>query len=293
MRRHYWKYFGPLTLQKHSGVTDGGHVFTFTLPHVIIIMCNCCWSFACAGFFCLSSPLTPSSLSLPPGSEASLGNSLNTSEEELHTAGIALAPKGTRDSHQPISIQIAPRSCSDHYHFCSDHYHSHTKASSTLGRGLFCFYTTKLLPLWLRCLSPLPSRSLLLGLFVPLRFAGRQAQVCLNDTDCCYIWMDENKEVTRRCHSLCLCFVCVNRISLPKSKTFCYYLITIRPVESQSAALSYTTEVNGDLILNIKSIKWLHTACLAVIQASGSPEIPNWFWKMLFTFLLNQSLLPS
>lgn len=149
MRRHYWKYFGPLTLQKHSGVTNGGHVFTFTLPHVIIIMCNCYWSFACAGFFCLSSPLTPSSLSLPPGSEASLGNSLNTSEEELHTAGIALAPKGTRDSHQLISIQIAPRSCSDHYHFCSDHYHSHTKASSTLGRGLFCFYTTKLLPLFI------------------------------------------------------------------------------------------------------------------------------------------------
>ncbi|CAJ1058088.1 regulator of cell cycle RGCC [Xyrichtys novacula] len=27
------------------------------------------------------------------GSEASLGNSLNTSEEELHTAGISLAPK--------------------------------------------------------------------------------------------------------------------------------------------------------------------------------------------------------
>uniref|UniRef100_UPI0037E95C07 regulator of cell cycle RGCC n=1 Tax=Semicossyphus pulcher TaxID=241346 RepID=UPI0037E95C07 len=27
------------------------------------------------------------------GSEASLGNSLNTSEEELHTAGITLAPK--------------------------------------------------------------------------------------------------------------------------------------------------------------------------------------------------------
>lgn len=55
--------------------------------------------------FCLSSPLP---VPPPPGSEASLGNSLNTSEEELHTAGITLAPKGTRTSHQPISIQIAP-----------------------------------------------------------------------------------------------------------------------------------------------------------------------------------------
>lgn len=38
----------------------------------------------------------------PPGSEASLGNSLNASEEELHTAGITLAPKGstrTADLH--------------------------------------------------------------------------------------------------------------------------------------------------------------------------------------------------
>lgn len=45
---------------------------------------------------------SPSSPLPPPGSEASLGNSLNTSEEELHTAGITLAPKGsarTADLH--------------------------------------------------------------------------------------------------------------------------------------------------------------------------------------------------
>lgn len=42
-------------------------------------------------------------LLLPPGSEASLGNSLNTSEEELHTAGIMMAPKGTRGVYLPSS----------------------------------------------------------------------------------------------------------------------------------------------------------------------------------------------
>uniref|UniRef100_A0A3Q3WB64 Uncharacterized protein n=1 Tax=Mola mola TaxID=94237 RepID=A0A3Q3WB64_MOLML len=34
------------------------------------------------------------------GSEASLGNSLNTSEEELHTAGIMLAPKKLGDTKE-------------------------------------------------------------------------------------------------------------------------------------------------------------------------------------------------
>ncbi|XP_041800184.1 regulator of cell cycle RGCC-like [Chelmon rostratus] len=42
------------------------------------------------------------------GSEASLGNSLNTSEEELHTAGITLAPKAklgdTRDLESFINM---------------------------------------------------------------------------------------------------------------------------------------------------------------------------------------------
>uniref|UniRef100_A0A3B4XIB0 Si:dkey-27i16.2 n=1 Tax=Seriola lalandi dorsalis TaxID=1841481 RepID=A0A3B4XIB0_SERLL len=33
-------------------------------------------------------------------SEASLGNSLNTSEEELHTAGITLAPKKLGDTRE-------------------------------------------------------------------------------------------------------------------------------------------------------------------------------------------------
>lgn len=49
---------------------------------------------------CLS--LIVSALPPPLGSEASLGNSLNASEEELHTAGITLAPKGsarTADLH--------------------------------------------------------------------------------------------------------------------------------------------------------------------------------------------------
>lgn len=95
--------------------------------------------------FCLSSPLTPSSPpSLPPffspsGSEASLGNSLNTSEEELHTAGITLAPKGTRDSHQPDSS----RCCSDHYRFCSDRYHSHTKKRLYIKLGALLFLHNK------------------------------------------------------------------------------------------------------------------------------------------------------
>lgn len=40
------------------------------------------------------------------GSEVSLGNSLNNSEEELHTAGVTLAPKGTRAR---ISISIHSR----------------------------------------------------------------------------------------------------------------------------------------------------------------------------------------
>lgn len=40
------------------------------------------------------------------GSEVSLGNSLNNSEEELHTAGITLAPKGMRVT---ISIFIHSR----------------------------------------------------------------------------------------------------------------------------------------------------------------------------------------
>lgn len=59
---------------------------------------------SCAYRLIVSPPCSPP----PPGSEDSLGNSLNTSEEELHTAGITLAPKGTRTSHRPISIQIAP-----------------------------------------------------------------------------------------------------------------------------------------------------------------------------------------
>ena len=48
---------------------------------------------------CLVSLHVPSCVRPPPppkGSEASLGNSLNTSQEELRPAGISLTPKGTR-----------------------------------------------------------------------------------------------------------------------------------------------------------------------------------------------------
>lgn len=95
------------------------HVFTFISLHVII-MCNGCIVLKrlllllpsiCMDLSTCSSPayhLPSLSPPPPPGSEASLGNSLNTSEEELHTAGITLAPKGSGTSHQPISIQIAP-----------------------------------------------------------------------------------------------------------------------------------------------------------------------------------------
>ena len=74
---------------------------------IVIVVVDHLHGLALVLVFYLLSSLTPSPLLLPPGSEASLGNSLNTSEEELHTAGITLAPKGTRGSHQPISIQIA------------------------------------------------------------------------------------------------------------------------------------------------------------------------------------------
>lgn len=74
---------------------------------------NCC--FCCCRAFawtCLRPRLlliiSPPCPPPPSGSEASLGNSLNTSEEELHTAGMTLAPKGTRTPHQPISILMAP-----------------------------------------------------------------------------------------------------------------------------------------------------------------------------------------
>lgn len=94
------------------------HVFTFVSLHVITT-CNRCivqkLLFLLLPSICVDlSTSSPSayhlpSLSPPPsGSEASLGNSLNTSEEELHTAGMTLAPKGTRTPHQPISILMAP-----------------------------------------------------------------------------------------------------------------------------------------------------------------------------------------
>ncbi|XP_031713641.1 uncharacterized protein LOC116389244 isoform X1 [Anarrhichthys ocellatus] len=79
-------------------------------------------------------------------SEASLGNSLNTSEEELHTAGITQAPKGTRDSHPPISIQIALVLTVITIAFALITITT-TQKPFTLGWELFCFYTTKPLPL--------------------------------------------------------------------------------------------------------------------------------------------------
>lgn len=130
---------GPLSNADTRDSLTAQHVFTFVSLHVIIT-CNCCIvpkllflllpSICVDLSTCLSSAYHLPSLFLhpPPGSEASLGNSLNTSEEELHTAGITLAPKGTRTSHQPISIQIAPRSGTDHYPFCSDRYLSHTNS---------------------------------------------------------------------------------------------------------------------------------------------------------------------
>lgn len=159
------------------------------------------WCLSCVDY--ILPTLSPS-----PGSEASLGNSLNTSEEELHTAGITLAPKGTTHSRQPISIQIAPPTprphlliqC-DHYRFCSDHYHSttHTQKKNTLstfGWGLFCFKTTKP-PATVTFGSPsTPAKKKKKpppgGLVVPLW--RMRAQVCFrNATDHLYISIVENK----------------------------------------------------------------------------------------------------
>lgn len=122
------------------------HVFTFVSLHVIITH-RCCVvvkllflllpSICVDSSRCLSSPYHLPSLFPPPspGSEASFGNSLNTSEEELHTAGIMLASKGTKTSLQPISIQIAPAQNADHYHFCSDRYLSRTNLLHLTGRA--------------------------------------------------------------------------------------------------------------------------------------------------------------
>lgn len=63
----------------------------------------------------------------------------------------------------------SPRSYSDHYRAFFDHYHSYTKNPLTLSWGLLCFYTTKLLPLWLWHLSPpFCFQSILQGLCVCL-----------------------------------------------------------------------------------------------------------------------------
>lgn len=73
---------------------------------VVVVVCRAfAWTCRRARLLLI---ISPPCFPPPPGSEASLGNSLNTSEEELHTAGITLAPKGSGTSHQPISIQIAP-----------------------------------------------------------------------------------------------------------------------------------------------------------------------------------------
>lgn len=167
----------PLSNTDTRESLTGQHVFTFVSLHVIIT-CNCCivpkLLFLLLPSICvdlstgLSSAYHLPSLLPPPGSEASLGNSLNTSEEELHTAGITLAPKGTRTSHQPISIQIAPRSGTDHYPFCSDRYQPHQPP--TFDWKGFCFNTTKPPPLWRS--QPPPSSlfpSLPQGLFVLLQ----------------------------------------------------------------------------------------------------------------------------
>lgn len=216
MRRHYWEYFGPLMFQqasRHLGVTNSKTCVYLhfaacyhyvQLLHcaklVVIVVVDHLHGLALAFVFCLLSPLTlSSSPPPPPGSEASLGNSLNTSEEELHTAGITMAPKGTRDSHQPISIQIALVHTVIAITFALITIAA-TQNPSTLGWELFCFYTTKPLPLWR--LSPPLSKS---PAGVSCAVMETLAQVCLNDTDHRYISMDENKKGTRRCHSLRLC----------------------------------------------------------------------------------------
>ena len=116
---------------------------------------RCCRSFAWDGlsaYLLFISPLNPS-LQPPPGSEASLGNSLNTSEEELHTAGIAPAPKGTRGSRQSISIQSALILTAITIIFAPITIAS-TQKLSTLCSGLFCFYTTEPLLIWIWRVSP-------------------------------------------------------------------------------------------------------------------------------------------
>lgn len=171
MRRHYWEYFGPLMFQQANRFQKADtresltakHVFIFILLHAIMT-CNCCIVLNSLSLLlliiCMDLPQhlysvyylrsLPPRLPLPPpppGSEASLGNSLNTSEEELHTAGITLAPKGTRDSHQPISIQIALVHALIAITFALITIAA-TQNPSTLGWEPFCFYTTKPLPLW-------------------------------------------------------------------------------------------------------------------------------------------------
>lgn len=109
MRRHYWKCAGPGNVWKdalafkcsswHMGVTYK-RAFTFTFEHAIIITCNSCIVIATDHLrgkplvLIISSLFFHPPLSLP-GSGASMGNSLNTSEEELHHAGTTLALKGT------------------------------------------------------------------------------------------------------------------------------------------------------------------------------------------------------
>lgn len=126
-RHHYWKYFGPpqhfsrrtAFKRRHSGVANSTtcvYLHFAACYHyvqrlhcaktVVVVVAEHLHGLVDVLVSCLSSPLPVSPP--PPGSEASLGNSLNTSEEELHTAGITLAPKGSGTSHQPISIQIAP-----------------------------------------------------------------------------------------------------------------------------------------------------------------------------------------
>lgn len=79
-----------------------------------------------------------------------MGNSLNTSEEELHTAGITLAPKGTAASRQPICIQISLVLTLITITFLLIAIRT-IHIPSTLHLELFCFYTTGPLPLWLWC----------------------------------------------------------------------------------------------------------------------------------------------
>lgn len=95
---------------------------------------------------CLFSLLHSSSPPPLPGSGASMGNSLNTSEEELHKAGTTLALKGTASLLSSHLHSDSHCSNGDHYHFSLLITVTTTRMFLTLGSELFCYENNKATP---------------------------------------------------------------------------------------------------------------------------------------------------